>query len=123
MIGVSDHAIERYVERIKEIDDNPKSYARVHRDRLISEIQKLYEYSEKLYTGKIGNNAERNFYVKDKWCIITDVENTVVVTIFIPTFQLPDDIEGSVRQSLINAIKGLNDQITTENATYNQMVD
>jgi len=83
-MNITNHAAERYAERVSEKDkaDIPV-YVVQNRERIEGWISKLYEHSDYVCSGKIRDNNYSNFNInKDGWVIVTDALRETIVTLY-----------------------------------------
>lgn len=91
-LTISQHAKERYAERIKDIDDRSTIavYAVQHEDKITNDISKMIEYGELLYSGKnMSNQSSSNkvesyisVYLNGLWIVILDKNKNQVITLY-----------------------------------------
>ena len=74
----TEHILERYAERIQEKTkkNEIKQFVAQNRDRIKSNIQKLFDSADFLCQTKIKDHNVTNFYVnKNGWVLISDKDN------------------------------------------------
>lgn len=82
--NITNHALERYAERMAgkaEITD-VRIYINEHKDDINERINKLINYGEMIFEGKIKDHNSSQIYYKDKWVVIVDPKNKNVVTLY-----------------------------------------
>ena len=85
---VSKHAKERYAERIMERATNNEiqTFIVQNEDKIISDINKMIQYGELIYTGKQTQKDNRTYnvevYLNGLWVVITDVKSKNVITLY-----------------------------------------
>lgn len=85
---VSKHAKERYTERIMEKATNNEiqTFIVQNEDKIISDINKMIQYGELIYTGKQTQKDNRTYnvevYLNGLWVVITDVKSKNVITLY-----------------------------------------
>lgn len=85
---VSNHAKERYAERImdKERKIDIKSFVAMHDEKINTDINKMIHYGQLIYSGRqISNNfgnQEVNIFLKDNWVVIIDPVKLTVITLY-----------------------------------------
>lgn len=86
MLEISKHAKERYVQRIMSYDDKTEivRFISEHDEKINTDINKMVEYGDLLYSGKSLKdiNANCNIYLKDTWVVIVDTNKNLVVTLY-----------------------------------------
>lgn len=82
--NITNHAMERYAERIAGKTDatNIRIYINEHRESINERINKLINYGELIFEGKIRDYSSSKVYYKDHWVIIVDPKNNNVVTLY-----------------------------------------
>ena len=85
---ISKHAKERYAERIMERATNNEiqTFIVQNEDKIISDINKMIQYGELIYTGKQTQKDNRTYnvevYLNGLWVVITDVKSKNVITLY-----------------------------------------
>ena len=82
---VSNHAQQRYAERIMDRDNKTDVavYVAANRDKIDNDINKMIEYGEKVYSGKLEKGAGvTDVYLKDTWVILVDPNSKKVITLY-----------------------------------------
>ena len=86
MLEISKHAKERYVQRIMSYDDKTEivRFISEHDEKINTDINKMVEYGELLYSGKSfkDQNSVNDIYLKDTWILIVDNVKKLVVTLY-----------------------------------------
>lgn len=98
---ISDHAIMRYITRIKNVQLDPTAFVQYttdHNERIKNEIQKLFEFSTLFYEGIVGKgtNKAARFYINDDIILITNRNGNELVTLYRVNFNYGADDEGSI---------------------------
>ena len=121
-INVTNHAREKYLERIQGVRGK-KEIARListDKDRIDSEIEKLFRYSDYIYTGQLGgNNTNADYYLNTDTALVVKNKNKII-TIFQIKFGFPGDMDSQVIKSLKNKIVNLSDEIIKEEDIINE---
>lgn len=84
---ITQHALERYAERIMDKDDklSATTYISLHKTDIEEAINKMIEYGELIYTGKSVNEYNKNIvdvYLRDTWVVIVDKNREKVITLY-----------------------------------------
>lgn len=82
---VSNHAQQRYAERIMDRDNKTDVavYVAANRDKIDNDINKMIEYGEKVYSGKLEKGVGiTDVYLKDTWVILVDPNSKKVITLY-----------------------------------------
>lgn len=82
--NITNHAMERYAERIMGKDDamDVRLYVKENRDKIVERINKLINYGLLFYEGIIGNHSINQFFIKDRWVVVVDPKNNNVITLY-----------------------------------------
>lgn len=113
-LTISQHAKERYAERIKDIEDRSTIavYITQHEDKIISDISKMIEYGELLYSGRNmsnqGNNKSETYisiYLNGLWILIVDKNKNQVITLYPIDLGIDDDLNHIFVDKLKDRIK------------------
>lgn len=108
MIDVSTHAKERYAKRIMNKDDENeiRRYAIENSEKIVSDINKMIDYGEEIYTGKkVDKNAKNttiSVYVKDTWVILVDKQRNNVITLYKVDLVEDGDDDGGFNLTYVN---------------------
>ena len=84
MLEITRHAEERYVQRIMGYKEKPDIgvYIAQNKELIQERINKMVEFGEIIYKGKIKDDNFVNVYINDIWVILTDKKNEKVITIY-----------------------------------------
>lgn len=120
---ISSHAKTRYAERIvgKETTYDINKFVLEHENKIQTDICKMIEYGELLYTGKqsqSGKGSVIDVYIKDSWIILLDAKATTVVTLYKIDLGLDDDFN----QEYISRMLDKLNQYKQERETVKQQV-
>lgn len=82
--NITNHAMERYAERIMGKDDamDVRLYVKENRDKIVERINKLINYGQLFYEGSIGRHNVNQFFIKDRWVVLVDPRNNNVITLY-----------------------------------------
>lgn len=114
-MDITNHAKERYVERIKGIlgKNEIKQYIVQNEDKIEEHILKLYEYSEKIFTGQIGGDkTTKDFHLNGDICLV--VGDDCIRTIYKINFAFPEKTRLMVIEDLKQEIIRIKDEINNE---------
>lgn len=84
-ISISQHAKERYVERLEGITGQASmaQYINKYDSKIQTDITKMIEYGTLIYTGKsLKSNSTVDIYLKDFWVVIVDSKKANVITLY-----------------------------------------
>ena len=81
---ITQHAKERYAERIMERDTTAdiRAFISKHNQDITEWINKLINYGTLLYTGAIKDHAAVRAFLNDYWCILVDAKVNRVITLY-----------------------------------------
>lgn len=114
-MNITNHAKERYVERIQGITKTSdiKQYIAQNEDRVTEHITKLYDYSEKIFTGQAGGDkTTKDFYLNGDICLV--LGDNCILTIYKINFAFPEETRLRVIADLKKEIQSLQSQIRAE---------
>ena len=125
-MNITKHVRKRYVERIAGIRNKNEvaQYTVQNSERIDDYISKLKEYAEFIWKGQLGDSITRNYYVKDDTIIITDTDNTTIITLYKANFGFPDKTNRTIIKDLKHEINELtikyNDELEKSNDLINK---
>lgn len=114
-MNITNHAKERYVERIQGINgtNNIKQYIAQNEQIIEERINKLFEYAELIFTGQVGGDkTAKNFYLNDDICLVIDGD--CIRTIYKINFAFPEKTRLMVIEDLKNEIQRLQKELYVE---------
>lgn len=84
MLNITNHAYERYAERVMDYDDKTsvQSYVFQNKEVITERINKMVEYGKEIYQGKIRDGANVIVVVKDLWVLLLDKKKDKVITLY-----------------------------------------
>lgn len=99
--GITRHAMERYVERIKGTTDKTErnSYITKNQERITQEIDTMFSYAEFVYRGKIGSKTTSEFYIFKDIVFVVTTEGALI-TIYKLNFSLPEELKETIIDNL-----------------------
>lgn len=82
--NVSQHAKERYAERIMERNDTTevRKFVNDHDRDICNWINELVTYGEMIYEGNILDKGNQQVFFKDGWVVVVDPRKNNVVTLY-----------------------------------------
>lgn len=85
-LSISEHARQRYAERIMKREDkvSVSAFVALHQEKIQKDLNKMVEYGEKVYSGKTMKDASREteVYVKDFWILLVDKKKQSIITLY-----------------------------------------
>lgn len=132
-MAITKHAMTRYAERIAGRDEliDINIYIAQNEEKIVEDINKMYEYSSFIYSGRVGNrdNNPVNVYLSGTWVILTDLNNTKVITLYKVEFNIGEDFNKQFITKTLEKLesdkKNLEEQrgkIKEEKTAYEQIV-
>ena len=85
--SLSNHARERYAERIMGKDDkmDVQSFIMQHEDKIYDDISQMIEYGEVIYEGQQVRSKDTRpckYYFRNDWIVVVNPQDKKVVTLF-----------------------------------------
>ena len=132
-LTISQHAKERYAERIKDINDRSTIavYVVQNEEKITNDISKMIEYGELLYSGKNITNQSNNkletfisVYLNGLWIIIVDKNKNQVITLYPIDLGIDDELNHIFVDKLKDKIKKATEYYEeTKNTVTTQIQD
>lgn len=84
MYEITRHGEERYVQRMMGYTDKSEIgvYIAQNQELIQERIDKLVEFGELIFSGKIKDGNHLDFYVHDTWVVLLDKKKERVVTLY-----------------------------------------
>lgn len=139
ILKVSNHAKERYSERIMDKDNKADMLVFIQKNeqKIKEDIFKMITYGELLYSGKPTvdyNKQPVDIFLKDTWVVIVDIAKQNVITLYSIDLGLGDEFNKQYIEKLLEKLKqakerheealiGINTQIDTYNTIIKENVD
>jgi len=133
---ISNHAKQRYAERIMGKDDkiDASSFVTLHEEKIQTDINKMLQYGELIYTGrqlqKDGKGSVIDVYLKDCWVLLADNKTKNVITLYKIDLGLDDEFTKVYISKMMeklnqskNKLQDIQNQVQAESSMYKQMVD
>lgn len=121
---VSNHAKERYVERIKDKDERSTIavYVAQNEEKIVTDINKMLEYSKLIYSGPSQNNPKQTIdvYLNGLWTILVDHQKKNVITLYSLDLGIDDETNEIVAGKLKNQIDVANEELQKVKDTVNE---
>lgn len=105
---ITDHAKERYAERIADKEGNCdiKQYVACNNDKIVSDINKMMEYSELIAQGKFGKKYEAvRLFVCGLWAVLVDPEQPRIITLYKIDLGVGDEFNKEYMSKSLDKIK------------------
>lgn len=112
MKNFTNHFFKRWVERVVGIKTEREinEYINKNREKIIEHANKTFEYAEFIYTGQIGDNVTRNYYIKDSLIFVTNISDDAFISILRVDLGFTDELNLLVTKELIKEIKRLSEE-------------
>lgn len=135
MYKISEHAKQRYAERIMDREDKTDAalFVSQHQQKIQEDINKMVEFGEVIYTGVSTSDNNKNVVdviLNGHWVIIVDVKNEKVVTLFEIDLGLGkefnDEYIARLKEKLDVAKARYKEEakrLDKNNAEYNEIID
>ena len=105
MINATKHARERYASRIKGIEKNAiKSNVVMYGAEYEKDLNKMYDNSRLIYTGKFQNHNECNYRLADDIILVVDKQEQNLITLYRVDFNFTKKINKSILQDLVQEL-------------------
>lgn len=119
MVNCTKHSLEKYASRIKNIiDSEVKEFVYNNKDLIVYDVNKMYNNSKLIYTGAFNDNSKTNFRLADNIVIVTDLQDTKVITLYRATFGFGREADKAIIDVLI---KDLHDADIKYNEACNEV--
>jgi hypothetical protein len=109
MKNCTKHFLERWTERIVGIktDKERNDYITSNRQMIIDHANTTFEHADFIYTGQIGNNTVKNFYIKDDIIFVANTSNDALITVYKIDLGFTPELNVTVRRGLLEEIRRL----------------
>ena len=105
MINATKHARERYASRIKGVEKNAiKSNVIMYGAEYEKDLNKMYDNSRLIYTGKFQNINECNYRLADDIILVVDKQEQNLITLYRVDFNFTKKINKSILQDLVQEL-------------------
>lgn len=120
-MNISKHARIKYVERIKEIDNQQErnQYIAQNTDMIDEHILKMFDKAKFVYRGQLGGSkTTTDYYIfqdsKRSIAFVVQKEKELIITLYVINFNFPEDISKIVVDGLLREIEKINDNLIIE---------
>lgn len=104
------HAKKRYVERIKNINEDVMQYVNTNEELIVESILKIFANSQRVWRGQLGDNITRNYYMASNIILVTNTDDSAIVTLYKVDFGFPTETNLKVSNDLVDKIKELEEE-------------
>lgn len=129
MIKISQHAKERYAERIMDKDGayDINSFIVNNEEKIKRDISKMIEFGEFIFYGKptsdIFSRQPVEIYLKDTWVVIVDPKKCTVVTLYAIDLGLGVDFNREYVKKLLEKIANAKVHMETAKASIQEQAE
>jgi hypothetical protein len=119
-MNVTNHALDRYVERIIGITDmtTGRQHINSNREKIVENVNKMVEHAQLICTMQInGDKSTKNYWLRDNIVLVTDTANTTIITLYRIDFGFDEEIDRVVTDSLLEKIKLLKIKLESKKET------
>lgn len=133
---ISNHAMQRYAERIVGKEDNIdiNRYVTLNEQKIKSDINKMITYGDLIYTGKQsqkdGKGNVVDVYLRNCWIVLVDGRDKNVITLYKIDLGLDDGFNQIYISKMIEKLNAnkevladIQRQIQVESYTYRTMIN
>lgn len=133
---ISNHASERYAERIMDKDNtnNINRFVMDNREKIKTDINKMIEFGECIFVGKQsqkdGKGKVLNVYLNGCWVVLVDSSNETVVTLYKIDLGLGDEFNKTYISKMMDKINESKKEleyvqleVLKESNMYREMID
>lgn len=133
-IKISQHAKERYSERIMDKDNklDVNLFISQHEKKIKEDIYKMIQYGTLLYSGRSVSEFNKqpvDIFLNDTWVIIVDIQKSNVITLYSIDLGLGREFNLEYISKLINKLyvakekyEEKNMEIQTQKETYSSII-
>ena len=133
--NISAHAKQRYAERImgkEDIDVN--RFVTLNEDKIKTDINKLIQYGQLIYTGKQSQKDNKgnvvDVFLKDCWVVLADNKAKNVITLYKIDLGLDEEFNKAYVSKMVEKLNAnkevlasVQQQIQEESNTYREMIN
>lgn len=106
MINVTNHALERYAERIKDFSgEDIKKAVFTNKPQYTEDLNKMFDNSKYFYTGKFNKNNTTNFHMADNFILVTDTNNSKIITLYRADFGFGRKVDKVILGNLLEELE------------------
>lgn len=132
--NISAHAKQRYAERIMGKEDTDVNrFVTLNENKIKTDINKLIQYGELIYTGKQSQKDGKgnivDVFLKDCWVVIADSRIKNVITLYKIDLGLDDEFNKAYISKMVEKLNGCKEvlesvqqQVQEESNTYREMI-
>lgn len=105
---ITQHCAERYAERIMSRDTKADIavYVAQNKEKIEENINKLYEYSELIYSGVLKDKNPVNVHLNGTWVLLVNKDKAKAITMYKIDFGLGEEFNKTFIEQMMNKING-----------------
>lgn len=109
MKNLTNHFFKRWTERIVGIttEREKTDYINKNREQIIDHANKTFEHANFIWSGQIGDNTTKNFYIEDDIIFVTNTTNDALITVYKVDLGFTPELNVTVRKGLVDEIQKL----------------
>ena len=122
-LEITKHAEERYVERVMGYTDKQEiaSYIVQNKDLISDRIDKMFEYGELLYSGKVKEGNFVNVIINGTWVLLTDRKNEKLITLYkVDLISDDEDFNKLFVDKMLEKINSIKSNLENHRDKYNE---
>lgn len=124
-MNLTNHIVERYVERVKNITERNKmkQYVAQNRTQIEEWLEKQIEYSQIIFEGKLAKDTKpMRYLLSGNSIIVQDPSNSNYVTIYNCDYGYPGSINNDIKNKLLEELEIKKQKHTSECNTIDENV-
>lgn len=126
-MNISKHARTKYIERIKEIDNQQErnQYIAQNTDMIDEHILKMFNQAKFVFRGQLGGSkTTTDYYIfqdsKRSIAFVVQKEKELIITLYVINFNFPNNISKIVIDGLLDEIDNINSSLKSEETVVSQ---
>lgn len=125
IMNIRNHFFERYCQRILKIEDiqEIKQYIVQNKGKLNDDISKMFDHSKFIYSGQLWDNITRNYHIVDNIILVSDTQNSALITLFRCDFGFGDKTNRSIVKDLVEEVESKQDFIKAEDIKIKSYIE
>ena len=117
-LQISQHAKERYAERIMNKTDKTEiaAYVNTHEEKIQTDISKMIEFGSKIYEGNTSNQTKTAYvvvYLNGTWVVLVDPKQNKVITLYTVDLMVGKEINDTYMTLIKDKIESLKNDISS----------
>ena len=117
-LQISQHAKERYAERIMNKTDKTEiaAYVNTHEEKIQTDISKMIEFGSKIYEGNTSNQTKTSYvvvYLNGTWVVLVDPKQNKVITLYTVDLMVGKEFNDTYMTLIKDKIESLKNDISS----------